>query len=36
MRILAIVGILIFITWLWLCIAKMEDDTKLRITRKKK
>jgi len=36
MRVLAMVGVLIFIAWTWLCIAKMEDDMRFRITRGKR
>lgn len=30
------IGLLFIIGWLWLCVAKMEDDTSFKIKRKKK
>jgi len=34
MKVLAILALLFFIAWLWLCIAKMEDDMSIKIRRK--
>jgi len=36
MKILVALSLLFFIAWVWLCIAKMEDDMRFRIFRKKK
>jgi len=33
MKILVIARLLFLIAWLWLCIAKMEDDMRFRIRR---
>jgi len=35
MKILIALSLLFFIAWVWLCIAKMEDDMRFRIFRKK-
>jgi len=36
MKILVALSLLFFIAWVWLCIAKMEDDMRFRIFRKRK